>query len=58
MILIHKGNDMAWNIGFDDGSEGWIALPFEGWDTNEDTLAYLRGYYAGKEFRKIFGLGG
>ncbi len=49
---------MPWDIGFDDGAEGYVALPFEGWDTNEDIFAYLRGYYAGKEFRKVFALGG
>lgn len=47
--------DLAWNIGFEDGTMNNVALPFDGWDTNAETFAYLRGYYVGKQYRKILG---
>jgi len=46
-------NNLAYKIGFDDGIDGNVAMPFEGWYTNVDIFSYLRGYYAGKA-RKNF----
>ncbi len=46
-------NNLAYRIGSDDGINGFVAQPFEGWDNLSDTFAYLRGYYAGKK-RKNF----
>lgn len=47
--------DLAWNIGFEDGTMGSVAMPFEGWGTNAECFAYLRGYYVGKQYRQIMG---
>ena len=59
VILTHRGNQMelqyAFDVGRDDGLYGWVACPYDGWDNAAETLAYMRGYYAGKYLRKLLG---